>query len=116
MFAEETVADHYRHGALEEALLKGLAAAGTQLLDIDCGLGGASRYFAQHYRCRVTGVALSEEYVAVAASLARRVGLSGQIAYRRAIATELPFPDAAFDGAYMQHVGMNIPDKARLFQ
>ena len=153
MFTEETVTDHYRHGALEEALLKGLAAAGkdlnkitpddlapadefhmggrqatvdfanefapaagTHLLDIGSGVGGPSRYFAQHYRCRVTGVDLSEEYVAVAGSLARRVGLSGQVAYQRASATELPFPNATFDDAYMQHVGMNISDKARLFR
>jgi MPBQ/MSBQ methyltransferase len=90
-------------------------AAGMHLLDIGCGLGGPSRFFAQNYDCRVTGVDLSEEYVITAGSLARRTALDGRIQYRVASALELPFPDNSFDAAYMQHVGMNIADKARLF-
>ena len=35
--------------------------------------------------------------------------------YRQGSALDLPFETAAFDGAYMLHVGMNIADKARLF-
>ena len=89
--------------------------AGMHLIDIGSGLGGPSRFFAQNYNCRVTGVDLSEEYVITAGSLSRRVALDGQVQYRVASALELPFPDASFDAAYMQHVGMNIADKARLF-
>jgi ubiquinone/menaquinone biosynthesis C-methylase UbiE len=149
---ESVVIEHYRHGTLEQDMLKALAAAGKDLakltpddlapldefhiggrratvdfanefapaagmhlLDIGSGLGGPARYFAQSYRCRVTGLDLSEEYVAVAGSLAQRVGLAGQVSYRQGSALDLPFPDATFDGAYMMHVGMNIADKARLF-
>ena len=152
MTVERTVLEHYRHGALEDALLKGLAAAGkdidkltpddlapadefhiggrqatvdfaaefkpaaeTHWLDIGSGLGGPSRYVAQTYRCRVTGVDLSEEYVAVAGALAQRVGLGDRVSYRQASALALPFEDNAFDGAFMQHVGMNIADKTKLF-
>jgi 2-polyprenyl-3-methyl-5-hydroxy-6-metoxy-1,4-benzoquinol methylase len=46
---------------------------GTSLLDIGCGLGGTSRYFAHECGCRVTGIDLTAEYVAVAAALAARV-------------------------------------------
>lgn len=152
MTVEQTVIEHYRHGALEDALLKGLAAigknvdkltpedlspadefhignreataefaaefkpvAGMHLIDIGCGIGGPSRYFAQNLRCRVTGIDLSEEYVAVARALAQRVGLADRVSYRQASALALPFEDASFDGAYMQHVGMNVAEKARLF-
>ncbi len=89
--------------------------AGMHLIDIGCGLGGPSRFFAQNYNCHVTGVDLSEEYVITAGSLSRRVALDGRVQYRVASALELPFSDANFDAAYMQHVGMNIADKARLF-
>jgi ubiquinone/menaquinone biosynthesis C-methylase UbiE len=89
--------------------------AGMHLLDIGSGVGGPSRFFAQNYDCRVTGVDLSEEYVVTAGALARRTALDGRVAYRVASALELPFPDNSFDAAYMQHVGMNIADKARLF-
>jgi ubiquinone/menaquinone biosynthesis C-methylase UbiE len=149
---ERIVTEHYRHGALEEALLEGLAAAGkdldnltaddlapadefhiggrqatvdlaadfnpatgTHILDIGSGLGGPARYFAQAYHCRVTGIDLNEEFVAVATSLTRRVGLSTQVDYRQASALALPFADATFDGAYMENVGMNIADKVKLF-
>ena len=89
--------------------------AGQHLLDIGCGIGGPSRFFARERGCRVTGIDLTEDYVRTAEALSRRVGLDGQVAYRHASAVALPFADAAFDGAYMIHVGMNIEDKAMLF-
>jgi len=89
---------------------------GMHLLDIGSGLGGASRYFAHERGCRVTGIDLTEDYVRVAAALARRVGLAGRVDYRSGSALDLPFAPASFDGAYMLHVGMNISDKPTLFR
>jgi SAM-dependent methyltransferase len=88
---------------------------GSLLLDVGCGIGGASRYFAHDHGCRVTGIDLSEEYIRVAQSLAQRVGLDGKVSYQRGSASDLPFAPATFDGAYMLHVGMNIADKKLLF-
>lgn len=88
---------------------------GMEVLDIGCGIGGPSRYFASEHGCRVTGIDLTKDYVDTAASLARRVGLGERVSYRQASAIALPFPDASFDGAYMMHVGMNIEDKPALF-
>ena len=85
------------------------------MLDIGCGLGGASRYFAQERGCRVTGIDLTEDYVRVAGLLAARVGLSDRVSCRHGSAPALPFAPQPFDGAYMLHVGMNIRDKAVLF-
>jgi ubiquinone/menaquinone biosynthesis C-methylase UbiE len=90
-------------------------APGFHLLDIGCGLGGASRYFAQERGCKVTGIDLTGDYVRVAAMLAARVGLGDQVSYSRGSALALPFTPESFDGAYMLHVGMNIRDKAALF-
>lgn len=58
-------------------------AADMIWLDIGNGPGGVSRYVARQYKCRVTGVDLSEEYVEVAGSLSRRVGLDGKVSYGR---------------------------------
>ncbi len=91
------------------------AARGSHLLDIGSGIGGPSRFFAQECGCRVSGVDLTEEYVRVATSLARRVGLGDRVEYRVASAAALPFASGTFDGAYMLHVGMNVPDKASVF-
>lgn len=89
---------------------------GMRLLDIGCGLGGAARYFASERGCQVTGIDLSDEYVAVANALAALVGLDQQVSCRQGSALELPFAAGSFDGAYMFHVGMNIEDKSRLFR
>ena len=88
---------------------------GMHLLDIGCGIGGPSRYFAASQDCRVTGIDLTDDYVQTAAALAKRVGLADRITYRQASALALPFEPASFDGAYMMHVGMNIEDKPALF-
>jgi len=90
-------------------------AAGQHWLDIGSGLGGAARHLALAHGCRVTGIDLSAEYVAVATDLAERVGLAGQVAFQQGSALALPFAEASFDGASLLHVGMNIPDKAALF-
>jgi len=91
-------------------------APGMHLLDIGCGIGGPSRFFAVERGCRVTGIDLTEDYVRTAAALARRVGLDGKVTYRQASALSLPFEAGTFDGAYMMHVGMNIEDKPKLFR
>jgi ubiquinone/menaquinone biosynthesis C-methylase UbiE len=90
-------------------------ARGSHLLDIGSGIGGPSRHFAQEYGCRVSGIDLTAEYVRVATSLARRVGLGDMVDYRVASAAALPFAPRTFDGAYMLHVGMNVQDKASVF-
>ena len=88
---------------------------GMHLLDVGCGLGGASRYFAQEHGCRVTGIDLTEDYIHAARMLSGRVGLDGVVSYEQAGALSLPFAEGSFDGAYMLHVGMNIADKEKVF-
>jgi len=152
MSREKTVAEHYTHGALLDAITSGLKAMGkspdtvsvddlapvdefhiggrqaseaflSQLpldanahaLDVGCGLGGGSRFAASRFGCRVTGIDLTAEYVEAGQVLCAWVGLEEQVTLHQGSALNLPFEDAVFDAAYMMHVGMNIPDKARLF-
>jgi SAM-dependent methyltransferase len=103
-----------RQATIDLAARMGLRL-GMHLLDVGCGIGGSARHLARAHGCRVTGIDLTEEYVAVAEALTRRVGLHGAISFRRGSALALPFADASFDGAYMLHVGMNVPDKGALF-
>ena len=84
------------------------------VLDVGCGLGGGSRFAAQKYGCRVTGVDLTPEYVETGNALCAWIGLGDKIHLEVADATTLPHSDEAFDRAYMLHVGMNIADKESL--
>ncbi len=87
---------------------------GMHVLDIGSGIGGAARHMAHTYGCRVTGIDLSADYVAVAQWLSDAVGLAERVDFRAGSATALPFAAATFDAATMLHVGMNIADKAGL--
>ena len=95
------------------------AAAGfgadMSLLDVGCGVGGAARFVARTHGCNVTGIDLTEDLLTTARELTRRSGLEPRVSYRRASALALPFEDASFDGAWSQHVQMNIADKAGLY-
>lgn len=85
------------------------------VLDVGAGLGGAARYMAKTWGCRVTGIGLTAEYVSVANSLTRRCGLADIVSFQQASALDLPYGEGVFDAATLIHVGMNVPDKARLF-
>ena len=99
------------------ALAKDLGLApGVHVLDVGSGIGGPARHFAEAHKCRVTGIDLTEEFVQVAAELTRRCGLSDLVTFRQGSALDLPFDDGSFDAATLIHVGMNISDKARLFE
>lgn len=89
-------------------------APGEHVLDIGCGLGGASRFVASRYGCRVTGIDLTREYIDTGSVLNAWVGLAEVITLERGDALHSAYPAGAFDKAYMLHVGMNIGDKARL--
>ncbi len=89
-------------------------APDDHVLDVGCGLGGASRFVAQRYGCRVTGIDLTQEYIETGNALCSWVGLADQITLEQGNAMELPYSDGAFDKAYMLHVGMNIANKQML--
>ena len=90
--------------------------ADDHVLDVGCGIGGATRYLAAAVGCRVTGIDLTPAYIAAAEDLARRTGLGGRVAYRVASALAMPFEDAAFDAAITLHVAMNIKDRPGLYR
>ena len=102
--------------ATVHAIAKMALTPGAHVLDVGCGLGGATRYIAATYKCHVTGIDLTADYIAVAKMLAARTGLADRIDYRTASALAMPFADAAFDAAITLHVAMNIEDRAGLYR
>ena len=107
---------HIRGREATESLL---AAAGFRdgmhVLDIGCGIGGPARYLAAQAGCRVTGIDLTPSFCQAAERLTAAVGLDDRVAIRQGDALDMPFEDASFDGAWMLHAAMNIPDKTRLY-
>lgn len=91
-------------------------AADMVVLDVGSGVGGPARFLAAVYRCRVVGVDLSGPFVEAARYLAERTGQSGQVSFQVASALKLPFGDGSFDAVLLQHVAMNIEDRAQLYR
>lgn len=101
--------------ATEYVVAKMSVSNSQHILDVGCGIGGATRYLAAQYGCRVTGIDLTPDYIEVARELAARTGLDRQATYQVASALNMPFHEAHFDGALTLHVAMNIRDRAGLY-
>jgi ubiquinone/menaquinone biosynthesis C-methylase UbiE len=95
--------------------LAGITAA-TSVLDVGSGLGGPARFLAATYGCRVTGIDLSASFVEAARYLTERTGQSALVSFETASALALPCDDGIFDVALLQHVAMNVVDRARLYR
>ncbi|MBV8271835.1 MAG: methyltransferase domain-containing protein [Cupriavidus sp.] len=111
--------DHFHtRGLTATADLAQLAgiSAGMSVLDVGSGVGGPARFLAETYGCRVTGVDLSEPFVDAARYLTERTGQSERVSFHTASALDLPFDDNSFDAVLLQHVAMNIAERAQLYR
>ena len=108
----------HTRGLAATAELAGLAGitAGMSVLDVGSGVGGPARFLAATCGCEVAGIDLSEPFVEAARYLTERTGQGGQVSFQIAGALELPFADGRFDAVLLQHVAMNIGDRARLYR
>ena len=89
--------------------------ADSSVLDAGSGVGGPARFVAATYGCRVAGVDLSEAFVEAARYLTERTGLGDLVSFQTGSALALPFAAGRFDIVLLQHVAMNIADRARLY-
>ena len=99
--------------ATEELLAQLEIGISTRVLDIGSGIGGTTRHIVTRYGADVTGLDLTPEFVDTARRLTELVGLSAE--FRVGSALEMPFDAKQFDVATLMHVGMNLPDKPKLF-
>jgi ubiquinone/menaquinone biosynthesis C-methylase UbiE len=99
----------FRERTLDLAAL----APGESVLDIGCGTGSAA--IAAKRRVgpagKVIGIDPSAEMIARARRKAARAGID--VAFERAVAEKLPFPDGAFDALLSTVMLHHLPDDAR---
>jgi sarcosine/dimethylglycine N-methyltransferase len=112
-----TLDQFHTRGLVATAELAKLAgiAADSAVLDIGSGVGGPARFLAATCGCRVTGVDLSDAFVEAARYLTERTGQEDQVSFQSGSALALPFAGGRFDVVLLQHVAMNIEDRARLY-
>jgi SAM-dependent methyltransferase len=88
---------------------------GQHIVDIGCGLGGPARYLAKRFGCKVSGVDITEPFVAAANKLTALLHMEDQVKIEYGDGQRLPYPDSIFDGGYTQHVTMNVADRPKFY-
>ena len=89
---------------------------GASILDIGCGIGGASRFVANRFGCKVSGCDLTESFIDTGKILNSWVSLEELVNLKVGNALSLECPDESFDGAFTMHVLMNVDDKFSAFR
>lgn len=90
-------------------------AASDVVLDAGSGLGGPARYLANRFGCRVIGLDLTPEFVAIGNLLNERTGMGDRVELRVGDITAIDLPDESVDHCWTQHVAMNIQDRKGLY-
>lgn len=88
----------------------------STVLDIGSGYGGAARYLARTYGCRVWCLNLSEVENARNRALTAEQGLSGLIEVVDGSFEDLPFEDNHFDAVWSQDAMLHSGDRVRVLQ
>jgi SAM-dependent methyltransferase len=88
---------------------------GDHVLDIGCGVGGPARYLAQRFACTVSGIDITGPFVDAANKLTALLQMEDRVFIQQGDGQRLPYEDGSFDGAYAQHVTMNVADRPRFF-
>ena len=92
---------------------KGRIDQDQKVLDLGCGNGATAIWLHHDQECHVTGIDLSGVRIdnAKKARLALKAESQALLAFEKASATDLPFPDAAFTRVWSQAVFYHVPDK-----
>lgn len=85
-----------------------------RLLDIGCGLGGTSLYWAQQHGASVTGLTVAAEHLPVVRHFARRAGVEERVEPVLADVHDLD-ESRAYDAVYANE-SSGYTDRARLFE
>jgi SAM-dependent methyltransferase len=89
--------------------------AGQHIVDIGCGLGGPARYIAKRFQCNVSGIDVTLPFVEAANKLTQLLQMQAQVKIEHGDGEHLPYANCSFDGAYTQHVTMNVADRPGFF-
>jgi ubiquinone/menaquinone biosynthesis C-methylase UbiE len=121
---DDLAASDQFHGGGRAATLRLAELAGLDqiagrpflVLDVGGGLGGPARTLAHLYGCEVVSLDLTESYIQAARRFTELVGIGDRVTHSIGDALDLPFEDHSFDLVWTQNSGMNIADKAALFE
>lgn len=98
-----TMADRLRH-----------AGPGLRVLDLGAGYGGAARYLAERFGCRVTCLNLSETQNALNRELTAAAGLGDLVEVVHGNFENIPGSDESYDAVWSQDAILHSGDRPRV--
>eukprot|EP00470_Lotharella_oceanica_P015931 CAMPEP_0170185312 /NCGR_PEP_ID=MMETSP0040_2-20121228/36240_1 /TAXON_ID=641309 /ORGANISM="Lotharella oceanica, Strain CCMP622" /LENGTH=366 /DNA_ID=CAMNT_0010431675 /DNA_START=63 /DNA_END=1166 /DNA_ORIENTATION=- len=100
-------------GGIKELAEQIMATEGRRIriLDVGCGIGGASRWLANTFDADVTGISLSPTQIARATELAKEKQLSERTDFQVQNALSSTLPDGGFDVVWSLEMAEHIPDR-----
>lgn len=112
---QESIATASRR-SVEQAADKvcGLLTEDSTVLDLGSGYGGATRYLAERFGCRVVALNLSESQNARHRATNAERGLGDLIEVVTGSFHDIPFPDRRFDVVWSQEAFCHSGDRTRL--
>lgn len=105
-------ASHRTLAAMAEML--GGVDAGTRVLDVGAGYGGAGRFLAKKFDCHVTCLNLSEVQNERNRQFNRKAGLLDRVDVVQGNFEDLPFPAASFDLVWSQDAILHSGRRAQV--
>jgi phosphoethanolamine N-methyltransferase len=97
-------------------IVEGLEVAGREVLDLGCGIGGASALLAGELgAARVLGLDVEAASIERARALVEETGLSDRVTLQDCAPGPLPLADAAVDLVFTKDVVCHVPDKPAFF-
>lgn len=88
----------------------------SRMLDIGSGYGGAARYLAATYGCRVTGLSISEVENNRHRAMNQEFGLDHLVEVVDGTFEDMPFEDESFDIVWSQDAMLHSGDRMRVFR
>jgi len=96
---------------MEELLKWGRVQQASQILDVGCGIGGATLHLAKKFGAAATGITLSPVQADRARERAKSLGIAARFEVADALA--MPFDDESFDLVWSLESGEHMPDKQK---
>ncbi len=88
----------------------------SHVLDLACGTGTSAFFISDRYGCKVTGIDISKDLIAVANEDLEKRDDKGNLRFQVADALEIPFPDNTFDAVISQAFFILIDEKERALE
>ena len=106
----------YATEALADKLADLCVDSSWRLLDLCCGWGVPTRFLADRFGCRITGIDITQRSIDLARQFTEGTDLASLITFQQGDSLDLPLAEGETDLVWSQDGFCHVPDRPRLLQ